>query len=245
VNLRARTVICLLGAAGVALMLVLAFFRMPALGGDAHLYRDLVRPVAGLHSTPNLVSSINFDLRALDTLGEETIVAAAVVGGLSLLAPSKKERKRIELTERPVPPAVKLAGYLMLPVTVLLGFDIVLHGHLTPGGGFQGGVVLATGWHLLYISGSYPALERLRPIEWCEYAEASGTGLYVVTGLLGLALGGVFLTNFLPTGQSGALVSAGIVPILSILVGVEVSGGFLVLLAQFLEQSLIREGSES
>ncbi|HKN56293.1 MAG TPA: MnhB domain-containing protein [Amycolatopsis sp.] len=244
-TLRVRTAVCLLGAAGVAVLLALAFFKMPSFGGDWHPYRDLVRPIGALHATPNLISSVNFDIRALDTLGEESIVAASVVGVLSLLQPSKEERKSIEPAERPVASAVKLAGYLMLPVTVLLGLDVVLHGHLTPGGGFQGGVVLVTGWHLLYISGSYPALARLRPIDWCEYAEAAGIGLYAVTGILGLGLGTEFLANFLPTGQAGALISAGIVPVLSILVGIAVAGGFLVLLAQFLEQSLIREGSDS
>lgn len=243
-NRRVRVLVCALGAAGAGLLLLLAFLRMPGFGTTAHPYRDLVLPAAAGHATPNLVSSVNFDLRALDTLGEETIVAAAVVGTLSLLAPSAEDRARMDRSGRPVQPAVRLAGFLALPVTVLLGLDIVLHGHLTPGGGFQGGVVLATGWHLLYISGSYPALAKLRPIEWCEYAEAAGIGLYAVTGVLGLCAGGVFLANFLPTGTSGELLSAGVVPVLSALVGVEVAGGLLVLLAQFLEQTLIREGSE-
>lgn len=240
-TLRARTWLCAAGALGVAVLLVAAFLRMPAFGGALHVYRDLALPAAIARSTPNLVSSINFDLRALDTLGEETIVAAAVVGALALLQPSEAERRRIGPQHGYLLPVVKLAGYLMLPVTLLLGIDVVVHGHLTPGGGFQGGVVLATGWHLLYVSGSYPALTRLRPIDWCEYAEAAATGLYVVTGLAGLLVGGTFLANVLPLGEFGSLLSAGIVPVLSILVGIEVAAGLVVLLAQFLGQGLIPE----
>ncbi|GAB3164666.1 MnhB domain-containing protein [Amycolatopsis sp. NPDC004378] len=240
-SLRTRTWLCAAGALGVAVLLVTAFLRMPEFGGALHGYRDLALPAAIARATPNLVSSVNFDLRALDTLGEETIVAAAVVGALSLLQPSEEERRRIGPSRGYVMPVVKVAGYLMLPVTLLLGIDVVVHGHLTPGGGFQGGVVLATGWHLLYISGSYPALKRLRPIDWCEYAEASATGLYVVTGLVGLLAGGTFLANVLPKGEFGSLLSAGTVPVLSVLVGIEVAAGLVVLLAQFLGQGLISE----
>ncbi|MFD9891627.1 MnhB domain-containing protein [Amycolatopsis sp. NPDC059027] len=242
---RIRTVLALLGVAGIATLLLAAFTRVPMPGGSGHLYRDLVLGPALEHATPNLVSSINFDLRALDTLGEETIVTAAVVGTLCLLAPSAAERRRIGTDHRPVLPAVKLAGYLLLPLTTLLGLDVVLHGHLTPGGGFQGGVVLATGWHLLYLAGDYPALSRLRPIGWCEYAEAAGTGFYVLTGLLGLGLAGSFLANFLPVGTFGSLLSTGTVPLLSLFIGAEVAAGLLVMLAQFLEQGLIRERRRS
>lgn len=241
-NRRIRTVLAFAGAAGIAALLFTAFIGTP---GGAHVYRDLALPVAQAHSTPNLVSSVNFDLRALDTLGEETIVVAAVVGTLSLLAPSRSTRRRIEQDTRPVLPAVKFAGYLLLPVTVLLGAVVVLHGHLTPGGGFQGGVALATGWHLLYLAGDYPALDRLRPIDWCEYVDAAATGLYLVTGLIGLGLAGSFLVNFLPAGTSGSLLSAGIVPVLSFFVGAEVAAGLLVLLAQFLEQAPVRRGHGS
>ncbi|MYW94188.1 sodium:proton antiporter [Amycolatopsis rubida] len=231
--MRTRDVVGGVGLAGVAALFVTAFTRMPEAGAAGHLYRDLVLPLGFQRVTPNLVSSVNFDLRAFDTLGEETIVAAAVVGTLALLQPPKSQARPKPDDSRYVLPAVKLAGYLLLPVTVLLGLDIVVHGHLTPGGGFQGGVVLATGWHLLYLSGSYRALARLRPLDWCEYAEAAATGLYVVTGLVGLVVGGSFLANVLPLGEFGSLLSAGIVPVLSVLVGIEVAAGLVVLLSRF------------
>jgi multicomponent Na+:H+ antiporter subunit B len=242
---QARTVLCVAGVAGVAIMLALAFLRMPEFGGAVHVYRDLAAPAAASEVTPNVVSSINFDLRALDTLGEDTIVVASVVGVIALLRPSRTERERIKIPDEQVLPATKLAGYLLLPATVLLGLDVVLHGHLTPGGGFQGGVVLATGWHLLYISGSYPALATLRPLKWCDYAEATGLTMYVLIGVAGALAGGAFLANVLPRGSFGSLLSAGTVPILSVAVGVEVAAGAVVLLAQFLEQGLVLEERNS
>ncbi|WP_329063660.1 MnhB domain-containing protein [Amycolatopsis sp. NBC_01480] len=230
--MRARDGLGLVGGAGVAAMLAAAFVRLPAVGGASHPYRDLVLP-AGLGSAmPNLVSAVNFDLRALDTLGEETIVAAAVVGVLALLQPSDRPPS----PHGRVLPVIRFTGYLLLPVALVLGLDVIAHGHLTPGGGFQGGVVLATGWHLLYLAGSRTALARLRPLGRLEQVEAAATGLYVVTGLCGLVVSGTFLTNVLPRGAFGSLVSSGTVPVLSVLVGVEVAAGTVVLLSRFLDQ---------
>src|SRR5699024_277379 len=125
-----------------------------------------------------------------------------------------------------------------LPVTIAVGLDVVVHGHLTPGGGFQGGVVLAAGLHLLYVTGSFRALDRLRPVNAFDIGEALGAAAFAVIGLTGLAVGGAFLVNLLPTGQLGDLFSGGTVALLNIAVGLEVACGVTVLLAQFLSQEI-------
>jgi multicomponent Na+:H+ antiporter subunit B len=117
----------------------------------------------------------------------------------------------------------------------VLGLDVVVHGHLTPGGGFQGGVVLATGLHLLYVAGSYPALRRLRPLDWYEFGEAAGSGTFALTGLAGVVTGTGLLANLVPHGSSGSLLSTGTVPLLNVAVGIGVGAGVVVLLAAFLE----------
>jgi multicomponent Na+:H+ antiporter subunit B len=123
-------------------------------------------------------------------------------------------------------------------VTLLVGVDVVVHGHLTPGGGFQGGVVLGTAVHLLYLAGQYPALERVRSVPLYDAGEAVGTAAFVALGLAGTAAGGAFLANVLPFGTFGSLLSAGTVPLLSIAIGIEVGSGVIVLLAAFFEQAL-------
>ncbi|TNC23814.1 sodium:proton antiporter [Amycolatopsis alkalitolerans] len=219
-------------------MLGYALHLVPPFGGDWHPYRDSAVAAALSRQAPNVVTSVNFDQRGLDTFAEEAILLASVIGAVTLLRPAADERARRPPGAGHVLQSTRLAGYLLLPVSLLLGADIVVHGHLTPGGGFQGGVVFGTGLHLMYLAGSYPALRRLRPLHWYEYGEAVGMGAVVALGVAGLAAGAGFLANVLPTGQFGQLVSAGTVPLFSIAIGIEVASGVVVLLAGFLEQDL-------
>jgi multicomponent Na+:H+ antiporter subunit B len=227
-----------IGCAGLLVMLGSAIRLLPAFGGAWHPYRDIAAAAALLHRTPNVVTSVNFDQRGLDTFGEETILLASVLGAVTLLRPGKDERARKPPGAGRMLHATRLAGYVFLPISLILGADVVVHGHLTPGGGFQGGVVLATGLHLLYLADSYPALRRLRPLRWYEYGEAVGMGAVATLGVAGLVTGAGFLANILPTGEFGQLLSAGTVPLFSIAIGIEVASGIVVLLAGFLEQDL-------
>ncbi|MBO0840805.1 MAG: sodium:proton antiporter [Sciscionella sp.] len=234
----ARLVIFALGGAGLVVLFTMALARMPGFGGDTHPYRDAAVTASLGRTTPNAVPSVNFDQRAMDTFGEESILLASVLGAVTLLRPGKRERRRRQHEVTRVLHGTRLAGYLLLPLTLTMGADVVVHGHLTPGGGFQGGVVLATGLHLSYVAGSYPALRRLRPLSWYSYAEAAGMLAVVFLGLAGVLTGAGFLANVLPRGQFGQLVSAGTVPIFSVAVGVEVAAAMVVLLAQFLAQDI-------
>jgi multicomponent Na+:H+ antiporter subunit B len=233
-----RLLVFALGGGVVAVAFILAALDMPHFGTTHHLYRDLSVPASVQHGTANVISSVNFDQRAMDTFGEESILIASVVGAAALLRPSDDEReRRIPEVGRTLE-ASRLIGYVMLPVALVLGLDVVAHGGTTPGGGFQGGVVLATGVHLLYVTGSYPALERLRPVALFELADSAGAAAFAVVGLLGLVSAGTFLGNFLPYGELGQILSTGTVQVLSGVVGVEVVGGMVVVLSSFFEQEL-------
>jgi multicomponent Na+:H+ antiporter subunit B len=234
----ARTALFFAAASGLGLLLWTVFREMPAFGQIHHLYRDLAVGASLSQSTANVVSSINFDQRALDTLGEESIFLGSVTGVMALLRPTTEEREYGPPGSGAVLDAVRLVGYLLLPVTLALGVDTVAHGHLTPGGGFQGGVVLATGLHVLYVSGSYRALDRLRPIGDLDVGEAVGAAAFAGMAVAGLALGGAFLMNSLPKGTLAHLFSGGTVPLLNVAVGIEIGCGMVVLLAQFLAQEI-------
>lgn len=234
------------GLAGTAVVLFLAFRGIPAFGSADHPYRDLAVPAAVKDATANVVASVNFDQRAFDTMGEETIFFGAVLAVTVLLRPGEDERRRREEGTLGPLQATRLTGYLLLPVVLVVGIDIVLHGHLTPGGGFQGGMVLATGLHLLYVAGRYRSLEQLRPMPLFEISETVGIVAFPLFGFAGIAVAGSFLTNVLPLGSFGQPLSSGLVLPLNIAVGMAVASGGIVLLAHFFEQVfLVQEKSGS
>ncbi len=239
---RVRLVVFLLGAAGFLTAGVLAVLGAPPVGTDVHPYRDAAVAGALAHATANVVSAVNYDQRALDTLGEETILLASVVAAVALLRPAQDERVDVPPPDVVLSrsPATRLAGWLLLPATLLVGLGVVLHGHVTAGGGgFQGGVVLATAVHLTYLAGSFAALEKLRPRRWAPIAEPFGALGVVGLGVVGSVAGVGFLGGFLPFGTLGDPLSSPTVVLLSVAVGIGVGFGLVVLVAQFLRQEVL------
>lgn len=242
---RVRFVVFGIGGAVLAVAFVLSVFGMPGFGSDDHPYRDLAVPAAVAHHTANVVSAVNFDQRAIDTFGEESILIASVVGAAALLRPASDEFERRPPDMGRTLESTRLIGYVLLPITLMLGFDVISHGGVTPGGGFQGGVILATGLHLLYVAGSYQALDRLRPLKYFEVADSIGAIAFALVGIVGLAASGAFLADFLPQGMFGQILSTGTVQVLSGVVGVEVVGGMVVLLAGFFDQEITMRRRDS
>jgi len=234
-----RMVVLVIGVAFVGTALVWAALYMPGFGGDWHPYRDHAAAAALAHATANVVSSVNFDQRALDTFGEESILLGAVVGVAVLLRPVEGERRRKPKNTGHVLDSTRLLVVLAAPVALILGIDVVAHGAITPGGGFQGGVILATGLHLLYVGGRYSAFDRLRPLGLFSQAESIGVIAFAAIAASGLAAGGAWLANFVQHGTLAQLASSGTVPLLSGAVGLAVTGSMVVLVAHFLEQRLL------
>ena len=89
-----RWVVLGVGVAGIGVVLVLAFLGVPDFGSTHHPYRDLAVPAAVRHGTANVVSSVNFDQRAIDTLGEETILFGSVIVPLIVMLTVRAVRNR-------------------------------------------------------------------------------------------------------------------------------------------------------
>ncbi|MGP9022734.1 hydrogen gas-evolving membrane-bound hydrogenase subunit E [Streptomyces sp. BR1] len=235
---RLRMWVLAVGGLGVAALLTAAFLRLPAFGGDVHPYGDRSVAASLGRRTSNVIASVNFDQRAFDTLGEESILFAAVLGTVVLLRQTRDERQ-VRPAPAEVATAVRRYALIMLPVALLVGLYVIAHGQLSPGGGFQGGVVVATSLHLLYIGADYRALERIRPVGLYEVGDAAGEAAYVILGVAGLIGGSSFLANtILPHGTFNALASGGTVPLLNAAVGMEVGCAVVVLLARFLDQAV-------
>ncbi|MET8545433.1 MnhB domain-containing protein [Kitasatospora sp. NPDC004799] len=236
-NRTTRLGLFLLAASVLAAALVAAAGELPGFGGAHHPYGERAVAAALARRTANTVSSVNFDQRAFDTLGEESILFGSVLGAGILLRLARDERKRRAAAE-PVLPTTRLFGATLLPVAVLTGGYLVAHGALSPGGGFQGGVALATALHLAYVAADYRVLKRIRPLAALDVADALAAGAFAALGLIGLAQGAGYLANTLPLGTFNQLSSSGLVAVVNAVVGVEVASGVVVLLAHFLDQAV-------
>jgi multicomponent Na+:H+ antiporter subunit B len=232
-----RLVLFLVAAAVFAAAFTAACTDLPRFGTSSHPYGSRAVSAALEHRTANVISAINFDQRALDTLGEESILFGSVLGALALLRRARDEDRGDPEPGR-VLPSTRLFGAGLLPVTVLVGAYVVAHGQLSPGGGFQGGVVLATGLHLAYVAADYRVLRRVRPLAVFAALDAVGAGAFAALGLAGLITGAAYLQNVLPLGTFNQLSSAGLVPLVNAAVGLEVASGVIVLIAQFLDQAV-------
>lgn len=230
-------------AAGLAALLLWSAAGLPDFGHYRGPYGKILNSVApSERHVTNVVASVVFDYRGFDTLGEEFILFGAVMG-VALLLRQVGERAggaRDEVRSE----AVRLLGVAFVAALLVLGLYVVAHGYLTPGGGFQGGVVLASAFVLVYLAGTYRAYRALTPRAVVDFAEGAGAGGYAVIGIVSLLLGSAYLHNFGPLGTTGTLASGGSIAFLNVASALEVSAAFVLLFTEFLEESVaVREES--
>jgi len=241
----ARTTLFVASAAVLAALLGWALAGLPAFGHYDHAYGLVLPRVApDERHAANVVAAIVFDYRGLDTLGEELLLFAAVMG-TALLLRERRQEHTLGVRDAVQSEAVRAVGILAVPVVVLLGLDVVAHGYLTPGGGFQGGVVAAAGLVLVSLAGSWRAMRHAGPTRLVDSAEASGAAGFVVVGLAMLVAGGAFLENLLPLGRFGKLTSAGTIPVANWCAGLAVSAAFVMVFLEFLEEIMAERELDS
>jgi multicomponent Na+:H+ antiporter subunit B len=238
-----------IGAAGFGVVLVLGLAGLPAFGHYQGVYGRVIDGigVTERHAT-DLVTALNFDFRAFDTLGEEFILFASVLGVVLILRQLRGERERPNQEEADqhqlagASEALRALSLVLVPSLLAIGVYIVVHGQITPGGGFQGGVILATGPLAVFLAGRYVRMRIIAPHTVVEIGDAVGAIGYGLVGLGGLVFVGIFFKNFLPLGIPGHLLSAGQIDVASAAVGLEVSGAFLVAWSEFLDQTILVRG---
>lgn len=233
----------------VAALLGWGVAGLPSFGEFDGAYTRLLNHVARRErQTQNVVAAVAYDYRGMDTLIEESMLFAAVTGITLLLRAMRSEAEEQENSDeeqspdREVPAtsdAVRALGLLFAAFTAVFGMYMILHSSVSPGGGFQGGVIVASALLLIYVAGNYDALKRIIPKESLDPAEALGVIGFAGVGLAGLAAAGSYLTNVLPLGTAGDLLSAGTIPLINVGIGLSVGAGLVLLLMDFIEQTLI------
>ncbi|MEJ2394821.1 MAG: MnhB domain-containing protein [Candidatus Thiodiazotropha sp.] len=218
-----RNLTGLLFAGGLGFMLLaiasgLDFGAPPMLIGEAILANAPQDTGAA-----NIVTSVVLAYRGIDTLGELSILFAAASGAGLILG--RRHTTAGTMTEGGF--VLRHGGAMLFPLLMVIGFYIILHGHLTPGGGFQGGVILAAAFFLPLLARPGARLHHgmLSIIE--GFAGAS----FILIGLVALAQGEAFLQPLLIEDSIGQLVSAGTLPLLYIAVGLKVGAELASLLS--------------
>jgi multicomponent Na+:H+ antiporter subunit B len=178
----------------------------------------------------NAVTSVVVTYRGFDTLGEVTVLFIAAIGVGAVLF---GRRKRTRGSRCPASFVLETGCRLLFPLILIFGAYIFIHGHLTPGGGFQGGVIAASAFLLSYIG----CTDVKTPRSWLAATESLAGSVFVIAGLVGLAVGGSFLANFLPKGEFNSLFSAGIIPVIYASIGLKVGSELAGLVADLLEKS--------
>lgn len=243
---RVRLTVFLVSAVGVGLLLLWGAWGLPAFGHYKGPYGTILDKIAvqQRHGT-DVVALVTFDYRGFDTVGEEFILFTSAAGIALLLRTERDEEESppplddaIADARKRTSEAVRVTCLALVAPAVLLGIYVITHGHLTPGGGFQGGVILASAVLLIYLAGEYGALHALLPEKLTEKADAVGAAGFVLIGLIGLVTGAAYLQNVVPLGPIGALYSAGMIPYINLSVGLEVGAAFLLILLEFFRQTL-------
>ncbi|TVP59978.1 MAG: cation:proton antiporter [Nodularia sp. (in: Bacteria)] len=199
-------------AAGIALYMI--FLVMPNQTPDVS-DMSIVESIVEDSGVPNAVTGIILRNRLYDTIFEVVVFTIAVMGVRFLLADERLFCTIYQFTDQP---SIVLAR-LGATICSLVGIELAIRGHLSPGGGFAAGVAGGTAIGLVAITSSPEWMQEI-------YQRWNAAIWEKVSVLIFIVLAVMTLTGVeLPPGELGALVSGGVIPLLNILVAVKVALG--------------------
>jgi multicomponent Na+:H+ antiporter subunit B len=180
----------------------------------------------------NLVTAIYLDFRLLDTLFEAGVLLIAVTGVSYIAQHENVEHNPLFMLDKfKIPELFVSLARVIYPIVLLFGIYVVFNGHLAPGGGFQGGSILATALLILYYIDlkKKTNLQRIFTIEkWLYLALLSMSMISFLTR-------GVWFTNFVPLASDPLLKSIFLIT-LNILIGAKVALGLTAIFIAFLRE---------
>ncbi len=189
-----RSVTAILFTAGLGFLLLVIASQVGFGQPPMRVGQEILNVAGAEVGAANIVTSVLLAYRGIDTLGELSILfAAATAAGLVL------GHRRGNAPPDPDGGFILRAGAdLLFPLLLVVGFYIVLHGHLTPGGGFQGGVILAAAFFLGVLA---------RPGKGLDHAvisliEGLAGATFILIGLWALFADGAFLQPMLGRAPS-------------------------------------------
>jgi len=188
--------------------------------------QELLAKSASEAGSPNAVTAVVVWFRGLDTLGEVSVLFLVATALGMILG-----RARVVTSAETLPnEIVAHAKTLVLPHFMLTGLYITIHGHLSPGGGFPGGVMAASMALLLILAG-----DRVKQMHTLHFLEGFAGSLFALAAIAGIWFTGSFLGNLIPIKSEafGTVFSAGIIPVLYIFIGIKVGTEIMTIYENF------------
>ena len=178
---------------------------------------------------PNLVSAIYLGARLYDTLFEVLVFTVAVIGVRFYLLRRPSTARATPIPESHV---LQASAQILYPLTLILGLYLALFGHLSPGGGFSGGVVAASGLLLCVMSIGVETVYRRLSGAGIERLEWALPMVIVAICVLPFMFGRPILSSLLPIGRAGHVFGSSSILLLNVLIGLKVLiGSWMVLYA--------------
>lgn len=125
---------------------------------------------------------------------------------------------------------VRTVARIFTPLIIVFGIYITFHGHLTPGGGFAGGIIVAGAIILLVLAYGGERERLARETRTTSILESSGILLFWFVAVFGLMIGGIFFLNIMGKGIPFTIFSAGIIPVCNVAIAIEVGGAISTIL---------------
>ncbi len=175
----------------------------------------------------NLVTAILFDYRAFDTIGEATVIFTAASIVALILPQHEASMLKTEFT-----PIVHQSIAFILPFFWVISIFLIAYGHLSPGGGFSGGVIISAMSILIIFTYGFHYMTRRFNVTRLSLIEDFGALLFLSIGVFGLIYGGSFLANSqagVYLGNPGELLSGGLMPLSNLAVGAKVGTGLSII----------------
>lgn len=163
-----RCWVFLAAIAGLAAFYLWGLAGLPGFGNYPGPYGLLINKIAVSQTkATGVVSAVNFEYRGFDTVGEEFILFVAACGVSVVLRHLRGERARQDLgADGPsTSDAVRQAALVFVGPVVVMGWFLASHAQTSPSGGFQGGIVLATAFIMIYLSGGLLTFRRISPVD--------------------------------------------------------------------------------
>ena len=233
--------VCVLITVSLICIMLYTIMTLPIFGGaDNPINNEVSQRYIenGLQETGavNIVTGMILDYRAFDTLGESTVLFTAAMVVLFLLridreshaysvfASSHIDNPQTDNFYEPRQDAIlQASAWLLLPIILLFGVYIVLNGHLSPGGGFSGGAVMAAGFIIYVMAFGFRSIRRFLTYKLYQRVVLAALLTYALSKCYSFYCGANGLESGIPLGTPGAILSSGLILLLNICVGMVVA----------------------